>query len=105
MPFKNELMNRDEVLATLRAHEPVLTAAGVTHLSLFGSTARGDRRADSDIDLLAAFDNARRLSLLDIAGIEIQLGELLGQPVDLVEEGMLKPRIQRSVEAEAMRAF
>ena len=105
MPFKNELMNRDEVLATLRAHEPVLKAAGVTHLSLFGSTARGDRRADSDIDLLAAFDNARRLSLLDIAGIEIQLGELLGQPVDLVEEGMLKPRVQKSVEAEAIRAF
>jgi uncharacterized protein len=98
-------MNRDEVLATLRAHAPALQAAGITHLSLFGSTARGDRRPDSDIDLLAAFDATRRISLLDIAGIEIQLGKLLGQPVELGEEGTLKPRVQRSVEAEAVRAF
>jgi predicted nucleotidyltransferase len=72
---------------------------------LFGSTARGDRRPDSDIDLLAVFDGTRRISLLDVAGIEIQLSELLGQPVDLIEEGALKPRVQKTVEAEAQRAF
>jgi hypothetical protein len=66
-------MNRERVLATLRDHEPALRAAGVVRLSLFGSTARGDRRPDSDIDLLAAFDQNRRISLLDLAGIEIQL--------------------------------
>ena len=98
-------MNREQVLATLRAHEPTLKAAGVVRLSLFGSTARGDRRPDSDIDLLAAFDQTRRISLLDVAGIEIQLSELLGQPVDLIEEGTLKPRVRSAVEAEAVRAF
>jgi predicted nucleotidyltransferase len=96
---------RDKLLATLRAHEPALRAAGVVRLSLFGSTARGDRRHDSDIDLLAAFDETRRISLLAVARIEIQLSELLGQPVDLIEEGTLKPRVQRAVEAEAVRAF
>jgi uncharacterized protein len=60
---------------------------------------------DSDIDLVAAFDATRRISLLDVAGIELQISELLGRPVDLVEEGTLKPRVQRSVEAEALRAF
>lgn len=98
-------MTREQVLARLREHEAELKAAGVVRLSLFGSTARGDRRPDSDIDLVAAFDSSRRISLLDVAGIEIQLSELLGQPVDLVEEGTLKPRVQRSVEAEALRAF
>jgi predicted nucleotidyltransferase len=98
-------MNREEVIAALRAHEPELKAAGVTRLWLFGSTARGDRRPDSDIDLLAAFDETSRISLLDVAGIEIRLGELLGQAVDLIEEGTLKPRVRRSVEAEAVRAF
>jgi uncharacterized protein len=98
-------MNREQVLATLRTHERVLKAAGIVRLSLFGSTARGDRRPDSDIDLLAAFDENRRISLLDMAGIEIQISELLGQPVDLIEEGTLKPRVRRSVEAEAVRAF
>jgi len=48
-------MDREHVIAILRRHEPQLKAAGVVHLSLFGSTARGDRRADSDIDLLAVF--------------------------------------------------
>jgi len=62
-------MNREQVLATLRAHEPTLKAVGVVRLSLFGSTARGDHRPESDIDLLAAFDQTRRLSLLDVAGI------------------------------------
>jgi predicted nucleotidyltransferase len=98
-------MDRDQVVATLREHEQELRAAGVVRLSVFGSTARGDRRADSDIDLLAAFDNAMRISLLDVAGFEIKLSELLGYPVDLVEEGTLKPRVQESVDAEAVRAF
>jgi predicted nucleotidyltransferase len=74
-------------------------------LVLFGSTARGDRRPDSDIDLLAAFDQTRRISLLGVAGIEVQLSELLGQPVDLTEEGTLKPRVERAVETEAVRVF
>ena len=73
-------------------------------LSLFGSTARGDAGPDSDADLLAAFDE-RRLSLLDVVGLEIQLSDLLGCPVDLSEEGRLKPRVQKNVEAEAVRAF
>jgi predicted nucleotidyltransferase len=74
-------------------------------LSLFGSTARGEARPDSDIDLLAEFDNARRLSLLDVIRIENQISDLLGHAVDLIEEGTLKPRVRQSVDREAMRAF
>ena len=66
---------------------------------------RGEQRDDSDIDLLAAFDATRRLSLLDIVGIELRLSDLLGRPVELVEEGTLKPRVQEQVETEAVRAF
>jgi predicted nucleotidyltransferase len=98
-------MNREQVIATLRDHEPELRAAGVASLSVFGSTARGDGRPDSDIDLLASFDESRRLSLLDLVGIELTLAGLLGRPVDLVEQGTLKPRVQRSAEAESVRAF
>ena len=98
-------MTPEHVIGRLREHEAELRAAGVVRLSLFGSTARGDRRQDSDIDLVAAFDTTRRISLLDVAGIELQLSELLGLPVDLVGEGTLKPRVQRSVEAEILRAF
>lgn len=93
------------MIAALRGHEKELRAAGVTRLSLFGSTARGDQHAESDIDLLAAFDSSRRISLLDVAGIELQISRLLGLPVELIEEGTLKPRVRRSAEAESIRAF
>ena len=98
-------MKQDEVIARLRAHEPELRAAGVVRLSLFGSTARNEAQAESDIDLLAAFDDAQSLSLLDMIGIENRLADLLGQPVDLIEEGTLKPRAQTNASREAVRAF
>ena len=98
-------MNRDDVIAVLRAHEPALKAAGVVRLSLFGSTSRDAARPDSDIDLLAAFDEARPRSLLDVIRIENQIADLLGQPVDLIEEGTLRPRVRQNVDREAVRAF
>jgi len=101
----NGNMDCEQVIATLRGHELELRAMGVVRLSLFGSTARGDHRPDSDIDLLAAFDDTRRISLLDVAGIERQISQLLDRSVELVEERTLKPRVRKSVEAEAVRAF
>ena len=98
-------MDREHVIATLRGHESELRAAGITRLSLFGSTVWGDYYPDSDIDLLAAFDDTRRISLLSVVGIERQISQMLGRVVDLVEEGTLKPRVRKTVEAEAVRAF
>ena len=98
-------MTRDAVIAALRAYEPELKAAGVVRLSLFGSAARNAAGPESDIDLLAAFDEARPLSLLDVIRIENQIADLLGAPVDLIEEGTLKPRVQQNVDREAVRAF
>ena len=98
-------MNRDTVIATLRAHEAALRAVGIERLSLFGATARDQARSDSDVDLLAVFDKTRPLSLLDLIRIENQIADLLGRPVDLIEEGTLKPRVRHSVDREALRAF
>lgn len=92
-------------MTILRAHERQLKEAGIVRLSVFGSTARNDAGPDSDVDLLAAFDDTRRISLLDIVGMENDLSDLLGCKVDLIEEGTLKPRVQKSVEAEVVRAF
>jgi predicted nucleotidyltransferase len=98
-------MDQAQVMSKLRAHERQLKEAGIVRLSLFGSMARNDAGPHSDVDLLAAFDENCRLSLLDIIHIENQLADLLGCPVDLSEEGMLKPHVQSSVAAEAVRAF
>jgi uncharacterized protein len=98
-------MKRDEIIATLRAYEPELRAAGITRLALFGSVARNEAQPGSDIDLLAAFDAGREFSLLDIIGIENRLTDLVGHPVDLVEEGTLGPRVGKNVNREIVRAF
>jgi predicted nucleotidyltransferase len=98
-------MVRDQILLHLRAHEAELRAAGIVRLALFGSVARDEARPDSDIDLLVTFDGGRELSPLDVIGIENKLADLLGQRVDLVEEGMLEPRLRQSVEREIARVF
>ena len=58
-------MTRARVITTLRTHEGELKAAGIRHLGLFGSVARGDG-APRDVDLVALFEETRRLSLLDL---------------------------------------
>jgi len=98
-------MKRDEIIAALRAYEPELRAAGITRLALFGSVARNEAQAGSDIDLLAAFDAGREFSLLDIIGIQNRLTDLIGHPVDLVEEGTLVPHVGKNVNREIVRAF
>lgn len=49
-------MDKGSVIQTLRMYEPELRAAGIVHLRLFGSVARGESYAGSDIDLMADFD-------------------------------------------------
>ncbi len=98
-------MDRGQVLATLRSHETELREAGVAQLSLFGSTARGDAGPDSDVDLLAALDKTKCLSLLDVVCLEVRLADLLGVKVDLIVRGTLKPRVQQRVERDLVHAF
>src|SRR5688572_13270017 len=74
-------MNKALVIARLREHEPELKAAGIARLFLFGSVARGD--GGNDVDLMAEFDESRRLTLFDKAGLEVRLAEILDVPVDL----------------------
>lgn len=99
------MTRRDEAQALLRAHEPELKAAGIHSLKIFGSTARGDNRLDSDIDLAAQFDKAKRLTLVDMVGFERRLSEILGAPVDLADEEGLKERVRENFEREAVIAF
>jgi uncharacterized protein len=98
-------MQRDDVIARLRARSKELRAAGIESLSLFGSTVRQQATERSDVDLLARFDETRRLSLLDVVRLERELSELLERPVDLVEESELRPPMRERILREAIRAF
>jgi predicted nucleotidyltransferase len=55
----------------------------IRRLSLFGSVLRADFRPDSDVDVLVEFEPGQRVSLLDMAAMEIKLSEMLGRKVDL----------------------
>jgi predicted nucleotidyltransferase len=98
-------MKRDEVIKRLRANEAELRSAGITRLSIFGSVARGDNSADSDIDLLAEFDKTRRYTLLTMGRLESRLADLLGTPVDLCSPEWLKESIKYQVLRESVLAF
>jgi predicted nucleotidyltransferase len=73
----------------------------IRRLALFGSVLRDDFRADSDVDVLIEFEPGARVGLLRLAGMEIELGEILGRKVDLNTPGFLSQYFRDKVLAEA----
>jgi uncharacterized protein len=57
---------------------------GIARLELFGSALGVNFRTDSDVDLLATFRSDSHPTLLDWAGMQQELTEIVGRPVDLV---------------------
>ena len=58
---------------------------------LFGSFARGEETADSEVDILVVYDDSKPVGLMKIANMYVNLKKLLQREVDLVEEGTLLP--------------
>ena len=98
-------MDRDRVIAILREHAPELKDAGVMHLRVFGSVARGDASSGSDVDLLADFDKSRRFTLVTLGGLESRLTDLLGVKVDLSSPEWMRESIRDRVLEEAILVF
>ena len=74
-------MKRDDVLSRLRAHEAELKRLGVDILYLFGSTARGEARDKSDVDLF--FDHERgKLGLFEVMDVKQRAADILGRQAD-----------------------
>lgn len=96
---------RGEVVGKLRRVETSLRARGIAGLALFGSLARGDGGAGSDIDLVAELDPDARLTILDIIEIEQQLEEKLGRKVDLLSRQALKERFAAEIAPDEYRVF
>jgi len=65
-----QTIDKEQVIATLPAHEQELKEAGVIHARVFGSVARGDANEASDVDLLAQFDDSKPISLIGLVYIE-----------------------------------
>ncbi|OGC82557.1 MAG: hypothetical protein A2W07_01940 [candidate division Zixibacteria bacterium RBG_16_43_9] len=77
---------------------PVLKRYGVSRASLFGSMVTGEATKESDIDLLVELP--RDASLLDLAGLKIELEELLKRKVDIVTYRSLHPLLKKKILTE-----
>jgi predicted nucleotidyltransferase len=73
----------------------------IRRLSLFGSVLREDFGPQSDIDVLVEFEPDATVGLIRFAGIERELGEMMGHAVDLNTPNMLSPYFRDEVLAEA----
>jgi predicted nucleotidyltransferase len=95
-------MDRALALRLMRQCKPDLVARfGVTRLALFGSTARGTAREGSDVDVLVAFDGPATSARY--FGVQFELEDLLGCPVDLVTHKGLRAELRPYVEREAVQ--
>ena len=98
-------MTRDEALQVLRDHKPELEAQGVIHAALFGSLARGEATAQSDIDVFVDIDPARRIGVWGLTGIALFIQDLFPQRVDVAERRALRDYVRPSAERDAIFAF
>jgi predicted nucleotidyltransferase len=98
-------MAPDAVIATLRAHEADLRRRGVARAALFGSTARGEAGAGSDLDILVEIDPDAHIDLYRYVAITQYIAGLFAQPVDVVERAALIDPVRRTAEQDALYAF
>jgi predicted nucleotidyltransferase len=77
---------------------------GVAELSVFGSVARGDATAESDVDLLYVLVPGARLGFA-LNRLEDELAELFGRRVDLVSRKALHPLLREDVTNEARTLY
>ena len=95
------MIAREELLKEKRAEILSMAAKyGARNVRIFGSMARGEADAQSDIDFLVEMEPGR--SLLDLGGLQAELEALFGCPVDVVTDKGLKARIRGRVLAQAV---
>jgi len=98
-------MNREEVIATLRAHEGELRRRGVLHAALFGSVARNEAKPTSDIDILIEVEPEAGVGVFEYVGITHYLADLFPNRVDVANRSSLKALVRPSAERDAVYAF
>ncbi len=98
-------LNLQEALKRLKASEPELRNLGANHVAIFGSVARGESNAKSDIDVLVELDESQSLGLFEYSRLRIYLNDILGGSADVVNARTLKPMLRGNIERDAVNAF
>lgn len=95
----------DTVRSQIAATEPELRRRGVRHLAVFGSVARGEDRADSDIDIAVEIEEGRSFSLIRMEEARLLLEDALRRPVDLGEIESFRPNVRAAFERDRITIF
>ena len=93
---------RAAIAAHRAAIDDILRRYGAVNPRLFGSVARGDATSESDIDLLVDLHPGGGNELLCVAGIAVELGQVLGLTVDVVTPSLLRGDVSASALADSV---
>ena len=91
-------MDMEKVYEIKKKILPILKRYNVKRAGIFGSAVRDEETEESDIDVLVEIES--RMSLLDFAGLKLELEEILGKRVDLGEYSTIKPIIIEQILSE-----
>ena len=95
--------SREQVMARKPLLKAIAAKHGVRELSLFGSAARGEAGAESDLDFLVELEEGR--SLVDLVGVKQDLEALFGRRVDAFTRASVKPGVRAAVQADLFRVL
>jgi predicted nucleotidyltransferase len=98
-------MTRDEAVGKLKTQVAAIKALGATSLYLFGSVARDEADAASDLDLFVDYDPNGRFNALDLVDIKLLLESNLGLAVDVTTRDSLHPMLADEIQKSAVRVF
>lgn len=98
------MMRREEVIRILKDHLKEIKAYQVKSLAIFGSVARNDAKADSDVDILVEFEPDASVGLFEFYRLQRFLTQTLGCSVDLATPESLRDEIKEDVFKELVYA-
>jgi predicted nucleotidyltransferase len=98
-------MDRAAAIDILRSHEGKLRKRGVRHAALFGSVARGDATATSDVDVVIVLDRETVRDVYDYVGVVHFIEDMFPVTVDVANRETFKERVRRNAERDAIDAF
>ena len=96
-------MTRDRLIDAMQSAAEAIRAEGATSLYLYGSRARDDGRADSDVDVFVDYLPDSGFSLLELAGIQNVLAEKTGLEISITTANSLHPKLRDRIMQEAIR--
>lgn len=98
-------MSRDEVITRIRQNSDAIRALGAGSLYLYGSHARDEADADSDVDVFVDRDPEKRFGFIELTELEFLLRDILGTEVDVSTRTGLHPLLSDEIEQSAVKVL